>query len=71
MAVVETWLANLAAIVSAAMATTAAGAAVSTWLLVRRHDRTLYGEEAIESDKGLVHQVNENTERLQEADLDG
>jgi len=63
MALIEAWLAQLAALVSAAMATAAATAAVSTWLLVRRHDRTLYGEEAIESDRGLVNQVNENRHR--------
>lgn len=68
---VETWFAAMLAIVSATMATTAAAAAVSTWLMVRRHDRTLYGGEAIESERGLVHQVNENTEALQEVLDDG
>lgn len=63
---VETWLAQLAAMVSAAAATGAFAAALSTLILVRRHDRTLYGEGAIQSDQGLVHQVDENVRRIRE-----
>lgn len=63
MSLLSTWAAQALAIISATAASGAFVAAVGTWLQVRRNSRTLYGEEEIEHDDGLVGQVRENEQR--------
>lgn len=53
-------------VITATAAITSAAAAIGTLRTVRQNRRTLYGEEAVEHDNGLVGVVNEHEERLEE-----
>lgn len=67
MSVVADWFVQVAVLLSAAAATSAVTAAAGTWLVVRRHDRALFGEEDLAD--GLVDRVREHQRVLEEEDL--
>jgi len=66
MSLVATWVVQVAALISAAAATGAFGAALATVIMVRRHERVLFGEEALDHDDGLVGEVQEHRDVLEE-----
>lgn len=55
---------NALAVVLATTAISLMGTTISGVLLLRRHDRTLYGED--DEDDGLVDDVNEHRDALRE-----
>ncbi|TKX79542.1 hypothetical protein EXE53_15370 [Halorubrum sp. SD626R] len=58
-----------AATITAASAMATAGFTAAILRAVKRHDRVLFGEDAVESWNGLVAEVRENKQTLKEEDL--
>lgn len=69
MSLVADWIVQVAALVSAAAATGAFGLGVAAVIMLRRHDRVLFGEDVVGHDDGLVGQVRDHRTALEEEEL--
>jgi len=58
--------AQVAAGLVVASTVSTAGTSLAIYRLLHKHDRTLYGEEDVEGWDGLVSQVEQNTEIVEE-----